>query len=193
MRHRKNYSNLNRFTSWRKATIKSLLRALILKQAIRTTKQKAKLAQPYAERLIGIAKRGDLTARRYAFDVLGEHRLVQRLFTQLAPLFANRNSGYTRIISLDVARRGDGAHLVLFELTEKKAELPKVKPAKEKVSEKPKEEVKKPPEISKPHIKEVVEKKEEKVVERKPEKELKPKKKFLGGIRNIFKKERDSL
>ncbi|MDD4910218.1 MAG: 50S ribosomal protein L17 [Candidatus Omnitrophica bacterium] len=186
MRHRNKKMQLNRFTSWRKATIKSLLRSLVLYQSIRTTKHKAKAARPYADKLIWLAKKGDLAARRRAFVVLGDHRLVQRLFTQLAPLFAKRSSGYTRILPLS-NRRGDGAELVLFEFTEKKAEAaPVVKKAvaeRTGEKEKPREEIKKPKAAAEPQPQE----------QKRPEKDVKPKKKFLGGIRNIFKKERDSL
>jgi len=161
MRHRLKRLQLNRNTSWRKATLKSLARNLLIQQSIKTTKTKAKAVKPLADKLISLAKLNTLSARRRAFSILGEHRLVSLLFNDIGPRFKDRIGGYSRIISLG-ARRGDSAELVILELTEiKKKEL-----------KKPKTDV---------------------AVKQKPPITKKPPKKFLGGLRNIFKKKSDSL
>jgi len=178
MRHAKKRLQLNRFTSWYEATIKSLSRNLLIQQSIKTTLHKAKAAQPMVEKLITLARKNTLAAKRQAYQILGDHKLVSVLFNEIGPRFANRASGFTRIINL-ARRRGDNAQVVLFELTEiKKKEIKKPKKIKEeKPVEAPAEEAPK----------------EKPVGEKKPPIVKKPAKKFFGGIRSIFKKERDSL
>jgi large subunit ribosomal protein L17 len=119
---------------------------------------------------------------------LGEHKLVNLLFNEIGPRFTKIQTGFTRIINFDT-RRGDNAQIVVWELTEvKKKEAKKPKAEKEvKTEEEKKTELIK----EKPSI----EKKPETgiAVREKPPIVKKPTKKFLGGLRNIFKKERDSL
>jgi len=192
MRHRKAKSLLNRFTAWRKATLKSLARNLLIHQSIRTTREKAKAVRPMAEGLISLAKKNDLAAKREAFKLLGDHKMVSLLFTEIGPRFAKRNGGYTRIINL-FKRPGDDANLVVLELTEiKKKEVPKHKKAKEI---KPETEIRSGVTEEKPAEEKKEERKSETgiAVKEKPPITNKPSKKFLGGLRNIFKKERDSL
>jgi large subunit ribosomal protein L17 len=193
MRHRIKKNQFNRRTSWRKATIKSLVQSLFVHESIKTTLTRAKATQPLVEKLISWGKANTVEKKRLAFAVIGEHKLVQLLFTEIAPRFKTRASGFTRILRLE-NRRGDDAQMVLFQLTQltEKAKADKSKKkAKEtevgdEVSEKPHEE--------KPHKAETpVEEKETKPESEKPKKAAKPSKKFLGGIRGIFKKERDSL
>ncbi|MBN1913835.1 MAG: 50S ribosomal protein L17 [Candidatus Omnitrophica bacterium] len=185
MRHAKAKNRLNRFTSFRRATIISMARNLLIHQRIRTTKAKAKAASPLVEKLISLGKNNSLAAKRYAYKILGEHRLVSFLFSDIAPRFSNRNGGYTRILNLGT-RRGDSAKLVLFELTEIKEKEKKPKKAKPEAEIKPGTEIKEAPvEAHKP--------KTEAAVKEKPTAKQKPTKKFLGGLRGIFKKERDSL
>ncbi len=188
MRHKKSKHQLNRFTSWHKATITSMLKNLITYQSIRTTAQKAKATRPHMEKLISLAKENTLAAKRQAYKALGEHRLVTLLFNDIGPRFEKRTSGFIRIVPLG-KRRGDSADLVVFELTEiKKKEVKK--PKKEKEA-KPTEETK----VETTQEKPAEEKKSEPRVSGKEKHPVsdKPSKKFLGGIRNIFKKERDSL
>ncbi|MFH1678273.1 MAG: 50S ribosomal protein L17 [Candidatus Omnitrophota bacterium] len=174
MRHRKRKFGLNRFTSWRKATLNSMCRNLLIHQSIKTTKIKAKAAKMLAERLITMGKKGDLASRRRAFAILQDHKLVTSLFTEIAPRFMTRKGGYCRILPLNF-RRGDGAQVVVLEFTEK-TEKRKKAVKHEKTLQKPKEEISRTPvESSRPH------------------KERKPKQKFLGGLRKIFKKERDAI
>lgn len=186
MRHRKARLQLNRFTSWRRATLKSLVKNLLIQQSIKTTKTKAKAVRPLIEELISLAKLNTLSGKRQAFRILGEHRLVSLLFNDIGPRFNNRVGGYTRILSLG-PRRGDNAELVIFELTEiKKKKLKKPKKEKEVKVEEPEVVSKKPPAAEQKPKTDVV-------VKEKPPITKKPSKKFLGGLRNIFKKERDSL
>jgi large subunit ribosomal protein L17 len=154
-------------------------------QTIQTTLKRAKAVQPLVEKLLSLAKADTLDARRRAFAVLGDHKLVSHLFKELGPRFSGRTGGYTRIVNLG-RRRGDNAECVIFELTEikkkekaKKQHLKEGKPqaqAKEVPGEALKTEAKPQPETKHKH----------------PE-EKRPGKKFFGGFKNIFKKERDSL
>ncbi len=183
MRHRKSRTELNRFTSWRKATLISIARSLLIYQSIKTTKRKAFLARPLAEKLISLAKKNTLAAKRYAYKILGDHKLVSLLFSDIGPRFSGKNGGYTRIISLG-KRRGDDAEIALFELTEIKKKEKKHHPKKEKS-----EELKKTAEA----VKEEKKPEAKLAVKEKPKVDQKPAKKFLGGLKNIFKKERDAL
>lgn len=189
MRHRKRKHGLNRFTSWKKATIASLVKNIIKYQSIKTTKSKAKASQPLVEKIISLTKSDTLFSRRQAYEILSDHRLVSSLFKDIGPRFKNRNSGYTRIINCGF-RRGDNASLVIFELTEIQKKIKKAPKKTKEVKEEPLKEAQiqeeKPvPEQTKP--KTAVQVKE------KPTTAQKPSKKFLGGLRGIFKKERDSL
>ena len=186
MRHKKHRYQLNRFSSWRKSTIYSLARNLIIHESIKTTLHKAKAVRPQVEKLISLAKENSLAAKRQAAKILNDHKLVSLLFTDIGPRFSKYQGGYTRIINLG-ARRGDNAKLVILELTELKEKKVK-KPKKEKEA-KPKEMAQESPvEEKKPEAPKVSPKEKEKHPITK-----KPPKKFLGGIRNIFKKERDAL
>ena len=180
MRHRKSRFQLNRFTSWRKATLISLAKSLLIHQSIKTSKTKALAARPLIEQLISLAKHNTLASKRQIYRVLGNHRLVMLLCDDIALRFNNRVGGYTRILNLGT-RRGDNAKLVILELTEiKKKEKKAIKE-----ETKTKEEKKIEPGKEKPF--------EEKKALEKPPITKKPSKKFLGGLRSIFKKERDSL
>ncbi|MFA5156338.1 MAG: 50S ribosomal protein L17 [Candidatus Omnitrophota bacterium] len=189
MRHKDKRLQLNRFTSWYKATMISMARSVLINQSIKTTKHRAMAVKPLVEKLITLAKEDTLTARRRAFQILGDHKLVSALFKDIGPRFAKRTGGYVRVIGLG-NRRGDGAEMSILEFTEiKKREVKKPKKeavkGEEKTAGKPSEQSAEEHK-QKPRTDTAV--KEEKHPENK-----KPAKKFLGGIRNIFKKERDSL
>jgi large subunit ribosomal protein L17 len=191
MRHRKTRYSLNRFTSWRKATIVSLARNLFKHQRIKTTLTRAKACQPFVEKIVSLAKQNTLIQKRRVYKFLGQHSLVSLLFKDIAPRYTNRTSGFTRIIKLG-KRRGDNADLVILELTEIKEKKKKVKVEKESKPEvKPEQETREQVVKEKP-VEEVRPKAEVKVL-KKPPITKKPSKTFLGGIRKIFKKERDSL
>ncbi|HNW39983.1 MAG TPA: 50S ribosomal protein L17 [Candidatus Omnitrophota bacterium] len=189
MRHAKKRLQLGRFTSWHDATIKSLAKNMVTHQSMKTTLTRAKASKQLIEKLVTLGKKNTLFARRQAQEILGEHKLVNLLFNDIAPRFAKRNSGFTRIIGLG-KRRGDDAQMVIFEFCElKKKEPKKVKAAKEIKSQNA------PEEIETAEHKPVGEAKKEPkiVVKENPIDEKKPQKKFMGGLRTIFKKKSDSL
>lgn len=172
----------------RRATLRNLVISLLRYQSIKTTKVKAKLTQQLAERLISLGRQNTLQSRRHAFKILDDRITVAELFARIVPLFKDKTSGFTRIIRLS-NRRGDGAEMVLLELTQKS---PKVKPKEAKKGKPEKEPVpSEKAERAKPQI--VPEEKPKFPKEKlRPAKKLKPKK-FLGGLRKLFKKERDAL
>lgn len=132
MKHRANTESLGRFSSYRKATIRSMTVALLLNERIITTKAKAHVARRMVEKMITLGKKNSLVSRRRAFALLCDHGLVKVLFDQISPAFAKRAGGYTRTIPYR-NRRGDNATLVVLELTEKyKAEKPKKEIKQEK-------------------------------------------------------------
>ncbi|MDP2941294.1 MAG: 50S ribosomal protein L17 [Candidatus Omnitrophota bacterium] len=191
MRHGKKRHQLNRFTSWHKATLNSLVKSLLIHQSIRTTLARAKAARPLAEKLINLAKENSLDSRRRAFQILGDHKLVQLLFREIGPRFAGRAGGYIRIIQL-LKRRGDNAQVAILELVEiKKKEIKKIKKHKETAAATETQGSPKKTTEEKPA--EVKKEEAPAAVKQKPPITKKPNKKFLGGLRNIFKKERDSL
>ncbi|MFH1397822.1 MAG: 50S ribosomal protein L17 [Candidatus Omnitrophota bacterium] len=194
MRHNKAKNQLNRFTSWRKATILSLVRSLFIYQRISTTLARAKAARSQIDKLITMGKKNTLAKKRQAFKLLGDHKLVSILFNDIAPRFNQRQGGYTRLLLLG-KRRGDDAQMAILELTEVKEKAKKVK--KNKVKEaKPKTSIS-------GEITEKTESMPEKLVDEKSKAETavkerppvtkKPAKKFFSGIKNIFKKKSDSL
>lgn len=136
MRHHKGNAKLGMMTSHRKAFMRNMARNLLTHGRIKTTKARAKESRKLVERLITLGKTGSLFSRRRAYDILSDRDLVMKLFKDVAPLFSARNSGYTRIIPLGF-RRGDGADMVILELTERKIveKLPKKKKEKAKAEE----------------------------------------------------------
>jgi len=100
-----------------KLLIANLARALFSEGRIRTTEAKAKRLRPQAERLITFAKRGDVASRRQVLTVVRDKAVVHKLFAEIAPRFAERQGGYTRILKLG-PRPGDAAPMVLIELVE---------------------------------------------------------------------------
>ncbi|UAJ78725.1 50S ribosomal protein L17 [Leifsonia sp. ZF2019] len=114
----------------------NLAAALFTHKSIKTTETKAKRLRPYAERLITFAKRGDLHARRRVLAVIGDKSVVHELFTEIAPLVAEREGGYTRITKLGY-RKGDNAPMAQIELVLEPV-TPKAKPAKAATSAAPK-------------------------------------------------------
>lgn len=188
MRHAKKRYQLGRFTSWHDATIKSLAKNMIICQSIKTTLTRAKASKQMVEKLIRLAKDDTLFARRQAQRILGEHKLVNLLFKDIGPLFAKRSSGFTRIIPLG-NRRGDDAQMVIFELTELKKKEPKqAKKTKEAKAAEPRDTQESLEEKAPEQKKEIKTPAKETPVDQK-----KPQKKFMGGLRTIFRKKSDSL
>ena len=120
MRHRKAGYKLGRVTAHRWALFRNLLVALFRHERITTTVAKAKAVQPLADRMITLAKREDLHARRQVLSMVPDPEVVRRLFDTIAARFAERNGGYTRIIKAGV-RRGDAAPMALIELVDRTA------------------------------------------------------------------------
>ena len=121
MRHQRVMKKFGRSTEHRKMLMRSLVNNLILAESIRTTLPKAKEARKDAERLVTIAKKGDLASRRLAASRVTEPKAVKKLFAEIAPAMEGRKGGYTRIVKLD-ARRGDGAEMCILQWV--KAEKP---------------------------------------------------------------------
>lgn len=117
MRHRKSYRKLNRSTSQRRALLRSEAMALFQHDQIRTTLAKAKEVSRFADRLITLAKRGDLAARRQVLADINDPDLVGHMFDEVARRFADREGGYTRVIRAGT-QRGDGTQMAIVELTE---------------------------------------------------------------------------
>jgi len=150
MRHRKSNRKLGRRSAPRKALLQHLVIGLFQAsptedhaERIITTPQKAKEARRLAERLITLGKKGTLAARRRALAMLPNKAVIRKLFAEIAPRYADRPGGYTRILHLGPPRLGDAAPQVIFELVglseevEKKPVKPKVVADTEKNEEKP--------------------------------------------------------
>jgi len=99
-----------------------MAKALIINTRITTTEAKAKTLRGVVEPLITLALKNDVHARRQAYQVLGDHKLVQRLFDEIGPLFTQGGGGYTRVVKLALPRKGDAAPLAMIEFTRKPGE-----------------------------------------------------------------------
>lgn len=117
MRHRKKGRQLSRTASHKRATMRNMAASLFRHGRIETTTAKAKELRPYAERLITLAKRGDLHARRLASQRIQDRQVLGTLFDEIGPRFAERPGGYTRILKLG-NRKGDAAEMSLIELVD---------------------------------------------------------------------------
>ena len=117
MRHRRAGKKLGRDSAHRRALYSNLAGALIEHGRIKTTVAKAKAVKPFAEQMITLGKRGDLHARRLALAELRSQDVVHQLFAEVAPRFAERPGGYTRIVKLG-PRLGDAAEMVYLELVD---------------------------------------------------------------------------
>ena len=116
MRHQKTRYKLSRDSAHRKSLLMNLSKELIEHERIKTTEAKAKAVKPEIEKLITLAKRGDLHARRQALAALGQDTtIVHQLFEVVAPRYAERPGGYTRILKLG-PRPSDSTEMVLLEL-----------------------------------------------------------------------------
>jgi large subunit ribosomal protein L17 len=116
MRHQRQRYQLSRTASHRKALLMNLVKELVDHERIKTTEAKAKAAKPEVEKLITLAKRGDLHSRRQALSALGQDKFaVYKLFEEIAPRYAERPGGYTRILKLG-PRTSDSTEMVFLEL-----------------------------------------------------------------------------
>jgi len=203
MRHGKRRTKLSMMTAHRNAMLRNMVRNLLKYQKVTTTVRRAKEARRLAERVITLGRSDTVASRRAAYSILSDRDLVAKLFKEIAPLFKDRNSGFTRIIQLGF-RRGDGAKLGILELTEKKIveKKPvkkKEKAAKEEVEKKtkahepkPKEEHKEEPKAktipkSKPTLEE-----EKRIEKAKTEdRKIGDKKGFMKNLRGFFHRKTD--
>ncbi len=115
MRHRKAVLKLNRTSSHRKAMFRNMVTSLFKHQSIRTTDAKAKEVRRWADKLITLAKRGDLHARRQALSIIREKNVVHELFAVATERYGAVSGGYTRVVKLG-RRAGDAASVSIVEL-----------------------------------------------------------------------------
>ena len=118
MRHNVKGRKLNRSSAHRKAMFSNMAASLLKHEQIVTTLPKAKDLRPVAEKLITLAKRGDLHARRQALSKLGDKEVVSKLFGEIAERYKERNGGYTRVLKAGF-RYGDAAPMAVIELVDR--------------------------------------------------------------------------
>ena len=134
MRHRVAGHKLSRTSPHRTAMRRNIVSSLIEHETISTTIQKAKEVKPFAEKLITLAKKGDLAARRRAISLLGdrdilnedgekEGTVIGKLFSDLGPRYLDRPGGYTRIIHVPIKRLGDNGQVVLLQLLDEEEKM----------------------------------------------------------------------
>jgi large subunit ribosomal protein L17 len=115
MRHGKSGRKLGRTSAHRKAMFRNMVTSLFEHERIVTTEKKAKELRPIAEKMITLAKRGDLHARRQALSYIQSKDVVAKLFDEIQSQFSDRQGGYTRIIKTGI-RQGDAAPMAIIEL-----------------------------------------------------------------------------
>jgi len=145
MRHRNGNRKLSRNTSHRRALLRNLVTDFLDHGRLMTTLPKAKEVRPLAEKMITLGKRDNLHARRQVQAYLLREAIAKKVFDTIAPRFADRNGGYSRIIKLG-NRKGDGADLAIIELLGSELEVKKaerVAKAEEKQTKKGKKEAEK--------------------------------------------------
>lgn len=120
MRHRKGYRHLSCNAAHRRARLRNLVTSLIDHGRITTTVARAKELRSVADRMVTLAKRGDLAARRRALGYIQRKEVVHKLFDEIAPGYADRHGGYTRILKVG-RRHGDAAPMAIVELVEPSA------------------------------------------------------------------------
>ncbi len=204
MRHGMAGNRLSRNSTLRKATVRDLAKATLIQQRICTTEAKAKEARKLVDKLITLGKKGTLPAKRRAFAILCDHKIVSDLFGKTSPRFKNRVGGYTRIIKLGT-RRGDNAALAYLELTEKevviiskpksaattkKEKAPAVHdhehPGHEHHGHEHHEHAHEPEAKPKPKAAIKEQPKKDAIKDQKSPDKDKPRGKFMGGLRNMF-------
>jgi|SRR5688572_4857060 large subunit ribosomal protein L17 len=138
MRHRNRRGKLGRKSAHRMMMLRNMATSLFDKERIQTTLPKAKQLRPYAEKLITLARRGDLHSRRLVLEQVLKKDVVQKLFDDIAKRYQNGNGGYLRIVQYS-ARWGDGAQRAFIELTTKAAVEEPEKKGKKKTAKAAKE------------------------------------------------------
>ena len=117
MRHRRTVDKIGMVRAHRRSVLANLASSLIMNSKVDTTYTRARAGQRFAERLITLARRGDLHARRLAFSRLRDKAAVTKLFEEIGPRYQDRPGGYTRVVKLG-PRRGDGAEMARLMLIE---------------------------------------------------------------------------
>ena len=136
MRHHRSGKKLGRDSAHRKALYSNLTGSLIEHGRIKTTVAKAKAVKPIVEKMITLGRRGDLAARRQALAYLRSNDVVHMLFAEVAPRFADRPGGYTRIVRLG-PRAGDAAEMVYLELVDYVPPTPVARPVRQPEEQEP--------------------------------------------------------
>ncbi len=141
MRHRKAGNPLGRNPSHRRAMLRNMVTSLLKYEQIETTDAKAKSLRPIAEKMISLAKRGDLHARRQALAYMKDKAVTHRLFDELKDRYLDRQGGYVRIVKKGI-RKGDGAPISVIQLlpVDEQEKSDKKKTKKSKVTKGPKED-----------------------------------------------------
>ncbi|MHB8094794.1 MAG: 50S ribosomal protein L17 [Candidatus Aminicenantales bacterium] len=135
MRHQVKRRYLRRDSAHRAALLRNLVTSFIEKERMTTTVAKAKAAKPIAEKMITLAKRNTLHARRQALGYITKESVVQKLFDTIGPRFSERPGGYTRIVKL-APRAGDGADMAMIEMIGSEFKKKAKKKEKEKEAKK---------------------------------------------------------
>src|SRR5579875_1301393 len=142
MRHRKGGFKLGRNTSHRRALLRNLVTSIILNDRVHTTVTKAKAARPLVEKMITLGKNGSVHARRQALAYLLTAESVDRLFSTVAPRYATRNGGYSRIVRTG-PRQGDAGEMAFIELLDAENELQAKAAKREESKQRRREELQK--------------------------------------------------
>jgi large subunit ribosomal protein L17 len=142
MRHRNAGYKLGRNTSHRRALLRNLVTSILLEDRVETTITKAKAARPHVEKLITLAKKGDLHSRRQALSYLQTRDAVSRLFDTVAPRYGERSGGYLRIVRTGF-QKGDGAEMAFIELLGSEQELDEKRQKRAETRAKRREEIEK--------------------------------------------------
>jgi large subunit ribosomal protein L17 len=135
MKHLIKRKKLRRDTAHRRALLRNLVTSFLEKERIRTTLVKAKTAKPLAEKMITLARKDTLHAKRQALRFIYKKPVVKKLFEELGPRFSERPGGYTRIVKIG-PRAGDGAEMAILELIGSEFKKKKKKKSKEKAKPK---------------------------------------------------------
>jgi large subunit ribosomal protein L17 len=183
MRHQRRRRTLGIVSEHRTALLRNLVRALVLKKRIETTHAKAKETSAFADKMITIAKREGLHARRLLISKVRDPEIARILISQIAPLFKGRNGGYTRVLRLGY-RAGDGAQMALLEWTAV-FEAPAKKAKKKKEAKPADKAVEKS--VAKESPKSAAAKKESEATKPDEKKDPEQKRGFLGKLRKFFK------
>ncbi len=122
MRHKKSGRKLGRTSAHRQAMFRNMVTSLFEHERIVTTKEKAKELRPIAEKMITLAKKGDLHARRQALSYMRRKDIVAKLFDEIKDQYEDRNGGYTRIVQTGI-RQGDAASMAIIELVDYEEDL----------------------------------------------------------------------